>query len=436
MKKWLKIKEIVMPMSVMPTHIPTAHLLKLAVDLGIPVYDDQVKNLYEDYYVKEALSLAPINIPRELLRSEIENPTSQLNQALAVFYTYVQMQEISKLEKIKIKNEIKRIEKIHEDFKQYLLDIKQDKLLKEFWKSLGDNKLEERLLKLLEQQKREEELKYLKKLLAVASAKEKLSKAAADLNNSSKNLAVVLSERVQTAIDTFEGERLSYLAETAKETMSNSNQLEMEQKRLVEMERSLEMAREHPHLSAHEIHQMQERIAQQENTIANHEMRVRIGTVYIDEQTDILNRQQKLRKKMPQVLKSHHVDTADLGPSGVATRAILATVIQSMKALKDKETYTAKVNKLLGISTPDNISENDQEIIKPSELLKLRANEKLKSILAVGADVEKKEVKNIKDLKVQMQDIQKKIDDIENDLNSMVKKRHNLPVNRIGNKKY
>ncbi len=414
-----------MPVPAIRIHIPMSHLLKLAVDLGIPIYNDQVKNLYEDYYIKEALSLAPIDLPPELLRSEIEDPGSKLNKTLAIFYLYVQIREMARLEKIKIKNEIDRVKEIEEDFQQYLSDIKQEKLLKEFWKSLGNNKVD-KLLKLLEQQKREEELQYLKKLLAIAGASKQLIEISDKLNKSTHNLAVVLDQRVQSAINIFEGERVTHLTSVAHETITLSQRLALEERRLVEMERMLRAAKEHhTHRAddAHKIDHLYETITRQKLTVSNYQTRTQLNKDYVNEQTSILAEQQILLRKMPQVLKAHNVDTTNIGPSGVASRAILATVIHDLRALKDKEIYAEKINRFLGIHRDDK-SLDAESVIKPSKLLKQKTNEKLSAIFAIGADVEKTEVKNIKELKAQISDVQKEIDTISKAIGVDLKKKH------------
>lgn len=420
-----------LPLFVTPIPIPTAHLLKLAVDLDIPIYDDQGR-LLEDFYIKDALSIAPIKIPTELLRSEVQNPDSNLNKTLALFYTYVQMREIAKLEKVKIKNEIERIEQIQAAFQQYLLEKGQSELIKQFWESLGDTEKEKQLLKKMEQLQREEMLHFLQYLHATTKARDDLYKLAESLNKSTEQLTQVLDERVQTAINVFEGERTQNLVEDTQETTEIVHQAEIEQKRLAEMDNRLIAARAlHRGRVTNEVRELQQAIVRQRNAVANYEAMGKIAREYVGEQTNILIGQQATRAKMPEILRSHHVDLTELGPSGVATRAIFGTVIQNMKAQRDREAFRTKLDQLRGIVS-DKTSIDPDSVIKPSDIRKAQIKEKLTSVLSVGADVEKREVGNIKNFKIQMRKVQENIDGLDNDLNKMTGIKQELRADKFG----
>jgi hypothetical protein len=241
------------------------------------------------------------------------------------------------------------------------------------------------------------------------------------LNQSTQQLTQVLDRRVQTAIDIFEGERAQNLVEDANVI---ANQLAAEQQSLAATVNILNVARALPgQQDSNEVRLMQDAVTQQQNAVANYEAMGKIAREYVEEQTNILIGQQATRTRMPQILRSHHVDHAALGPSGVAARAIFGTVIQHMKAARDREDFRTKIDKLRGIES-NKPSIDPDSVIKPSEIVK--SNMQLKSILSVGAVVEKREVRNIRKFKLQMRDMQENIDGLENELNKMAGKTQEL----------
>lgn len=401
--------------------IPTTDLLKLALDLGIPIYENQLHNLFDEVDVKNALNVAYSKIPPTLLRSEIESRDSELNKILALLYNFNTVLEIAKFEKIKLRNEIVRVKKIQDLFQEYLTEKHLQAFIKKFWDSIEDD-YQEQQLKLLLDQKFPEMKKHYQIFMEIVSVEKELKELTSQFNDSAHRLNQVLEMRVEETIKIFEQDRERFLNEIEDECEVLGDQMLSEYREFMKIQQllhNLETSDEH-HGSS-QTQELQDKMQHKANKIKQHQQVIKLNTDYVREQIQIASDQKIIRQNSRRVLREITDDPTQLDKGVIATKSILIIAVQHMRALKDKDDHQDEKETILGNNQNKPPTTKDN-VLQPQKLTK-QLNAELDKVITLGQKEEKEEKKVIKGLHAQCDKVSMKINQLKNELDALEGKK-------------
>ncbi len=412
--------------------IPAIHLLDFALEMGVPIYPNQLKNLLDELDVKNALSVRPVKIPDGFLGKEIQTVDSELNKVFAFLYNYNSVIEQAKLDRVKIRNEIVRIKKIQQDFQQHLADEHKQAFLKKFWDSIEDD-YKEQQLKLLIDQKFPEMKKHYKILTEMIIYGKKLKELDTKITESTNALVKVLDNRVNETVKIFDNERQDYLQLVTQENETIGDQLLEEHRDFMALQQRLnhlETANVQPNLV--QIQELKEAVQEKANKIKTNQSIYKLNEEFVNEQNQIASDQKIIRQNSRQVLKEITGESSQYDRSAIATKAIFVTAIQHMKALKDRSDHHLKKDFLSGKSNVKPASSADN-VLSP-EKLSTQLNAQLNKVINIDLEEEKKQKMIIKNIRMQCDDVTKKINDLIVELDALEGKIVTEPAGKMQNK--
>ena len=286
----------------------------------------------QDDYL-EGVSL--LFVTPEDLKSELDNPDSEVSKSLAMFNNMSQTLIFNQEEMAKIANEVQKIEEEMEDIKQQYADQAQTEAVKKFWEAADGSQEQKDALKLLQEKIKAEDAARLQ---ALNGAKAKLANATNNLNTAQTNLSKVLNEKVNIFAGELESDRSKRLA--GIKTASYNN-LAREEIKLSDMKAAL--AKLQP--TDPKYTEQQAKIQQQEKVVGLQNKVINNALSYVHQQTAMLDRQKELRapelrdKAFKDGEGAVQINLAEFDRSSVPGKSAVVSSIQYAKADQDERDF-------------------------------------------------------------------------------------------------